>query len=43
MTLVNGSGAQNMSVSLDGTYDIYFDKDNLLIYVMTEGRVPETE
>ena len=43
VTLVNGSGAQNMSVSLEGTYDIYFDKDNLLIYVMTEGRVPETE
>jgi len=43
VTLVNGSGAQNMSVSLEGTYDIYFDKDNLLIYVMTEGNVPETE
>ena len=43
VTLVNGSGAQNMSVSLEGTYDIYFDKDNLLVYIMTEGRVPETE
>ena len=43
VTLVNGSGAQNMSVSLDGTYDIYFDKDNLLVYIMTEGSAPETE
>ena len=43
VTLVNGSGAQNMSVSIEGTYDIYFDKDNLLVYIMTEGRSPETE
>ena len=43
VTLVNGSGAQNMSVSLEGTYDIYFDKDNLLVYIMTEGSAPETE
>ena len=43
VTLVNGSGAQNMSISLDGTYDIYFDKDNLLVYVMTAGRTPEAE
>lgn len=43
VTLVNGSGAQNMSVSLEGTYDIYFDKDNLLVYVMTAGRTPEAE
>ena len=29
-----------MSVSLDGTYDIYFDLDNLTVYVMSEGRTP---
>ena len=41
--VVSSGGSQNMSVSLEGTYDIYFDKDNLLVYIMTEGSAPETE
>lgn len=40
VTLINGGGSQNMSVTLDGVYDFYFDLDNLLLYVMTAGEVP---
>ena len=38
--VVSSGGSQNLSVTIDGTYDIYFDKDNLLIYVMTAGTAP---
>ena len=40
VAVVSSGGSQNMSVSLDGTYDIYFDLDNLTVYVMSEGRTP---
>ena len=40
VTLINGGGSQNMSVTLDGVYDFYFDLDNLQLYVMTAGEVP---
>ena len=39
--VVTSGGSQNMSVTLDGTYDIYFDLANSLVYVMTAGRTPE--
>ena len=39
--VVTSGGSQNMSVTLDGTYDIYFDLANSLGYVMTAGRTPE--
>lgn len=29
-----------MKVQLDGTYDIYFDLTNSLIYIMSEGKTP---
>ena len=41
VAVVTSGGSQNMSVSLDGTYDIYFDLDNSTVYVMSEGRTPE--
>ena len=41
--LINDGGSGNISITLEGTYDIYFDKDNLLVYIMTEGSAPETE
>ena len=40
LPVVSSGGSQNLSVTIDGTYDIYFDKDNLLIYVMTAGTAP---
>lgn len=39
--VVTSGGSQNMSVTLDGTYDIYFDLANSLVYVMTAGSTPE--
>lgn len=38
--VVSSGGSQNMSVTIDGTYDIYFDLENLLVYVMTAGTAP---
>jgi len=42
-TLVCGSGAQNMKVAADGTYDLYFYPAAKTLYVMTEGTTPEIE
>ena len=41
VAVITSGGSQNMSVSLDGTYDIYFDLENSTVYVMSEGRTPE--
>ena len=41
VAVVTSGGSQNMSVALDGTYDIYFDLENSTVYVMSEGRTPE--
>ena len=38
--VVSSGGSQNLSVTIDGTYDIYFDLENLLVYVMTAGTAP---
>lgn len=40
VSLITGSGSQNMGVQLDGTYDVYFDLANSKVYVMTEGKTP---
>lgn len=34
------SSGQDISISLDGTYDIYFDLEGSQIYIMSEGRNP---
>ena len=39
--VVSSGGSQNMSVTVDGTYDIYFDLANSIVYVMTSGRTPD--
>ncbi len=38
--VVTSGGSQNMSVTIAGTYDIYFDLTNSKVYVMTEGQLP---
>ena len=40
-TLVCGSGAQNMKVAADGTYDFYFYPAELTLYVMEAGQTPQ--
>ena len=40
VSVVSSGGSQNLSVTIDGTYDIYFDLENLLVYVMTAGTAP---
>ena len=39
--VVSSGGSQNISVTVDGTYDIYFDLENSLVYVMSAGRTPD--
>ena len=34
------NGGEDIKITVDGTYDIYFDLDNLTVYVMSEGRTP---
>lgn len=38
--LTVGSGSQDIGVA-DGTYDIWFDKTNLMVYAMTPGKHPK--
>lgn len=38
--VISSGGSQNMSVTLEGTYDIYFDLANAKVYVMTAGKTP---
>ena len=40
VAIISSGGSQNMKVQLDGTYDIYFDLTNSLIYIMSEGKTP---
>lgn len=37
------SGGDNIKVTQAGTYDIYFDKNNTRLYVMTAGKTPSAE
>ena len=37
------SGGNNIKVTQAGTYDIYFDKNNTRLYVMTAGKTPSAE
>ena len=40
VSIITSGGSQNMKVQLDGTYDIYFDLTNSLVYILSEGRTP---
>lgn len=40
-TLINGAGSQDMAVPADGTYDLYFYPEELTLYVMEAGQVPQ--
>ena len=40
VAIISSGGSQNMKVQLNGTYDIYFDLTNSLIYIMSEGKTP---
>ena len=40
VNVVNNSGSKDLIVPEAGTYDIYFDPDALLVYVMDEGKTP---
>ena len=38
--VVTGGGSGNMSVQIDGTYDIYFSYSRSVIWIMKEGNAP---
>ncbi|MBQ2364996.1 MAG: SusF/SusE family outer membrane protein [Alistipes sp.] len=40
-TLINGAGSKDMAVPADGTYDLYFYPEELTLYVMEAGQVPQ--
>ena len=40
VNVVNNSGSKDLIVPEAGTYDIYFDPDAMLVYVMDEGKTP---
>ena len=40
-TLINGAGSNDMAVPADGTYDLYFYPEELTLYVMEAGQVPQ--
>lgn len=40
VAVITSGGSQNMSVQIDGTYDIYFDLAGETVYVMSEGATP---
>ena len=40
LTVVNGSGAQDILVPATGTYDVYFDSVSLKVWLMEAGKTP---
>ena len=40
ITVINSGGSKNLIVPDAGTYDIYFDENDMRIYVMEDGKTP---
>ena len=39
--VITSGGSKNIQISADGTYDIWFNKAESMVWVMTEGQAPE--